>query len=109
MSFHQTVLYPALEEGQHFDMEYYRTEHLRLVKEAWGARGLVSWKVLKFNPQPDGTPAPYHAGALLVWESAEAAKEALASPATKGVIEDITNFTNTKSSHLTASVEASSD
>jgi uncharacterized protein (TIGR02118 family) len=108
MSFSTTILYPKLEEGQFFNLDYYLSEHMNKVKAAWESHGLKSWKVLKFSPEQDGTPAPYHVGALLIWESAEAAKAAFGAPGTKGVVEDVANFTNTKSIRLNGSVEASS-
>ncbi|KAI9155461.1 hypothetical protein HJFPF1_08045 [Paramyrothecium foliicola] len=108
MSFTMTVLYPKLEADDWFKLDYYTTEHVNLIKDSWSGKGLKSWEIVKYAPSLDGSPAPYHVGAILTWESAEAAKAALTAPDLKGVREDTPNFTNTKPIVLFATVEASS-
>ncbi|KPM36716.1 hypothetical protein AK830_g9866 [Neonectria ditissima] len=91
-----TVLYPALKEGERFDVEYYVTKHLELAVGAWKSLGMKDFQVVKFGAAAGGDTLPYSVAAFITFDSPEGVGKAMASPLTKGVFEDTPNFTNTK-------------
>lgn len=59
-----SVTYPAI-AGSTFDLDYYRTKHMVLVRERWGAAGMTEAKLLFGTGTPGGGGAAYHMVALL--------------------------------------------
>ncbi|KAJ9616479.1 hypothetical protein H2200_000198 [Cladophialophora chaetospira] len=99
MVFNATVLtldfhlqYPA-ESDSTFDLKYYLSSHMPLVNKKWNEYGLKDWKIIEFQPGPDGSK-PYSIGAVLTWESADGVNKALSSDAGKEVLGDVPNFSN---------------
>jgi uncharacterized protein (TIGR02118 family) len=87
-----SVMYPN-QEGGRFDIAYYRTQHMKLVKTHMGPFGLVRTEVLKPVSGTGGQPAPYICIGNLYFETAEGYDKAIA--AVGGVVRsDIPNFTN---------------
>ncbi|WPG98084.1 Hypothetical protein R9X50_00087000 [Acrodontium crateriforme] len=95
-----TVLYPA---GAKFNMDYYLSTHMPLVKEKWGPDGLTSYKVLKFNDN-----APYSVQATLEFESLEAFQKAAGGPHTAEILGDVPNFSDKEPVLMPASIVGSS-
>lgn len=93
MTFHTTVLYPN-EADSTFDMRYYLSTHIPLVKEKLGPHGLKKCEVLEYQPGPDGSKPAFRVGATLVWDTPEDMGAAMASQDAKPVFEDIPNFYN---------------
>ncbi|KAK5051622.1 hypothetical protein LTR84_003274 [Exophiala bonariae] len=87
---HATVLYPG---DAQFDLKYYLSTHLPLCEKGWKELGLVDWKVIEYTPGPDGSK-PYAIGALLSWESLESIGKAFEAEATKGILDDVKNFSD---------------
>ncbi|KAL1306226.1 hypothetical protein AAFC00_004317 [Neodothiora populina] len=78
------VQYP---QGSKFDMDYYLSSHMPLVAKHWGPAGLKSWKVLKF-----GDDQPYLVQATLEWGDMSEFQKASQGPATKEIMDDVSNF-----------------
>ncbi|KAK7398070.1 hypothetical protein QQX98_012556 [Neonectria punicea] len=91
-----TVLYPALKDGETFDLEYYVTSHLQLAVEAWKELDLKDFRVVKFTTAVGEEKSPFSVAAIITFESPEGANKALVAPESKAVFEDTPNFTNTK-------------
>ena len=87
-----TVMYPG-GSGSTFDMAYYLTHHMPLVRERWAPMGLHDATVVKGVGTPDGQPAPYPVMALLKWDSADAFQTAAAKHGAE-IFGDIPSFTN---------------
>jgi uncharacterized protein (TIGR02118 family) len=85
-------MYPN-EEGVKFDLEYYRTTHMDLVKKHLKAFGLVKTSVDKGISGGGDQPAPYVCVGNLYFESQEGYDKGMAEAASilRG---DIPNFTN---------------
>jgi uncharacterized protein (TIGR02118 family) len=88
-----TILYPNAPDAK-FDMNYYVTKHLPLVKDrcapachSIAAEGGVA------GGQP-GAPAPYIAVGHLTFDSVDAFQKAFA-PHAKEILGDVPNYTNT--------------
>jgi uncharacterized protein (TIGR02118 family) len=88
-----SVVYPAT-EGAHFDRTYYDGTHIPLVKKAFSPTGLRDIKILHGISGGAGGAAHYVAMAHLIFETAEALKATLTSPAAAGVFADVPNFTS---------------
>ena len=88
-----TVTYPRSEGGT-FDYDYYEATHLPLVAEKWGNAGLKGAEALRGLAAPDGGPPAFFAIAMIRFESSDALKAAMGSPAAGQIIGDIPNFTN---------------
>lgn len=89
-----SVTYPAT-AGSTFDLDYYRTKHMPLVRERWGAAGLSDARLLLGTGAPGGGAAAYHMVALLSFDSPEAFGQA-AKLHGKEIMGDIANFTDAK-------------
>lgn len=73
-------------------MDYYLKTHMPLVQEKWEKHGLTDWKVVQFQPGPDGSK-PYDVQAILTFKDAQSL--ATASEKDGGpVFGDIPNFSN---------------
>jgi len=79
-----SVLYPVT-DGATFDHDYYRDRHVPKALEAWG---LDSAEIDK------GVNGPYVAAVHFLFESPDAMNQALASPGTLAVLEDVKNYTS---------------
>ena len=87
-----SVMYP-IGSGNKFDMDYYLTRHMPLVRERWSPMGLHEAKVIKGVATPDGSAVPYPVIALLTWDSAGAFKTAADTHGAE-TFGDIPNFTD---------------
>jgi uncharacterized protein (TIGR02118 family) len=83
-----TVLYNHPQDPEAFN-RHYREVHVPLAAKA---PGLTSYTVNYSEPGPDGSPPPYHAIAILTWESKAAAQAALGSPEFQAAAADLPNF-----------------
>jgi len=83
-----TVLYPA-EEGATFDLDYYLKTHMPLVQSKWGKYGMTGWHVCHADPG-----AAFSVMCTLYFETREKYVEASKDPATKEVMDDVSNFSN---------------
>jgi uncharacterized protein (TIGR02118 family) len=90
-----SVLYPT-SKTKTFDHAYYDETHIPLVKEVYGATGLLGVLVLKGESSGDGGPAPFVAMAHLSFESPEAMQASLAGPRADEVRADVARFTKIK-------------
>lgn len=88
-----SVTYPAV-EGSRFDLDYYQTKHMPLVRSRWGACGLVDAKFMHGIGAPSGSVA-FHMTALLSFGSQEEFQRA-AQQHGKEIMSDIRNFTDVK-------------
>ena len=84
-----SVMYPA---GPAFDMAYYLSHHMPLVRERWSSMGLHEAKVVKGTGTPDGAAAPFQVMALLTFASVEAFGKAAAAHGAE-IFGDIPKFT----------------
>ncbi len=89
-----SVTYPHV-EGSHFDIDYYLTKHMPLVRERWSSLGLKGTQILKGIPGPDGGAAASTMMVLLDFESPEAFGKAVATHGGE-VMGDVPNFTDIK-------------
>ena len=89
-----SVLYPN-GAGAKFDMQYYLSSHMPMVKRTIGAarKGMAVEEGLG-GPQP-GTPATYLAMGHLLFESVDAFGAAFTAHA-ESIMADIPNYTNTQ-------------
>ncbi|KAK6434743.1 hypothetical protein LTR95_009071 [Oleoguttula sp. CCFEE 5521] len=94
-----TVLYP---KGCKFDMNYYLTSHMPLVKKHWGPAGLKSYKVIQF---PDD--ADYSVQATLEWGSKAEFDKAAGGEHTAEIMGDVPNFSDGKPILITGEVTGS--
>jgi uncharacterized protein (TIGR02118 family) len=85
-----SVMYPA---GPKFDMGYYLSHHMPLVRERWSSLGLHEATVVKGAGTPDGKAAPFQVMALLRFESADAFRKAAAAHGEE-IFADIPKFTD---------------
>mgnify|MGYP004506117323 CR=1 FL=1 len=82
------VLYPR-KDGAKFDLDYYHTTHMPLVKNTWTQHGLQSFSIVQFNPDNQ-----YSFAAILNFESQEHLGKAMGDPKTKEVMDDVQNFSS---------------
>ncbi|KAJ4383019.1 hypothetical protein N0V86_002246 [Didymella sp. IMI 355093] len=82
------VLYPR-KDGAKFDLDYYHATHMPLVKDTWTQHGLQSFSIVQLAPDNQ-----YSIAAILNFESQEHLGKAMGDPATKKVMDDITNFSS---------------
>jgi len=85
MSAQVVVLYTS---DAKFDMDYYLSSHMPLVKKLWGSMGLKSWTVLKF---PEG---PYSVQATLYFDSMDSFQKASQDETVKEILGDVKNFSD---------------
>ncbi|KAK5943589.1 hypothetical protein PMZ80_004597 [Knufia obscura] len=93
MTVEVTVLYPN-EEDATFNMDYYLSTHMPLVSDKWQKYGLKGWRVVQFQPGPDGAKPQYSTQATLIWDAPEDLQKAMGSEETKEVLGDVPNFSN---------------
>lgn len=90
--FKVSVMYPN-QAGARFDLAYYRTTHMDLVRKHLQAFGLVKTEVLKGLSGGGGQPAPYVCIGNLYFETVEGYEKGVA--ASGGAIRaDIAKFTD---------------
>lgn len=82
------VLYPR-KDGAKFDLDYYHSTHMPLVKDTWTQHGLKSFSVIQLSPDNQ-----YSMSAILDFESQEHLGKAMGDPNTKKVMDDIPNFSS---------------
>ena len=87
-----TVLYPN-GNGTRFDMKYYVTSHMPMVKQTIGAAVKGMGAEQGVGTAPPGTQAPFAAIGYLLFDSVEAFGAAFAQHAPK-ILADIPNYTN---------------
>ena len=89
-----SVLYPNL-EGRTFDIAYYCSKHMPLVKQLLGEplKGMAVEEGIA--GQTPGSPAPYLAAGHLLFESLEAFQTAF-GPHAAAIISDVPNYTSSK-------------
>ncbi|KAI1763356.1 hypothetical protein GGR53DRAFT_369363 [Hypoxylon sp. FL1150] len=93
-----SVVYP---KGAKFDMDYYLSHHMPLVRSKWTQFGLKSWKVAQYTNEE----SPYSVIAWLEFEDADHWGKAAASSEGKGIFDDIPNFTDGKATVLIGDVK----
>jgi len=87
-------MYPA---GARFDVDYYLSKHMQLVRDRWMPHGLKSTQVVKGLRKADGGAPDYQMAALLTFESLEAFKAAGKAHG-KEIFADIPKFTDAQAS-----------
>ncbi|KAF1975123.1 hypothetical protein BU23DRAFT_552546 [Bimuria novae-zelandiae CBS 107.79] len=98
MPAHVSVLYPRKAK---FDMDYYLTSHMPLVKKSWSKYGLEKYTVTQY----DDPESPYSVGCLLEFNSLDSFKKAGAGPEAKEVFGDIPNFSDEQPSIIAGEVK----
>ncbi|QDE41482.1 EthD family reductase [Luteibacter pinisoli] len=73
-----------------FDRNYYANEHFALAKSCWEAHGLQSAEA--FFPHAEG--GSWISMGVYTFSSEQGVHDALASPATQHVMDDVKNFTD---------------
>jgi uncharacterized protein (TIGR02118 family) len=89
-----TVMYPAGAETK-FDLDYYLSKHIPLVKERWTPHGLTNAQVVKGIGKPDGSAPDYQMMALLTFGSLDNFRAAGKAHG-REIFADIPNFTDTQ-------------
>jgi uncharacterized protein (TIGR02118 family) len=90
--FKVSVMYPN-QAGARFDINYYRTRHMQLVRTHMQPHGLVRTEVLKGLSGTAGQPAPFICIGNLYFETADGYEKGIAASA--GALRaDIPNFTD---------------
>lgn len=92
--FKVNVMYPN-QEGGYFDFEYYRTNHMTLVKKYLSQYGLIDTKVEKGISGGGGKPAPYVCIGCLYFETEDGYDNGIIEFG-HTLREDIVNYTNIK-------------
>jgi uncharacterized protein (TIGR02118 family) len=87
-----SVLYPN-EPGSRFDVDYYLSKHIPLVRERWGGMGLEDVQVFKGKSAAGGGSAPYQMMALLRFRSLDDFGAAVDRHGGE-VLGDVPNFTS---------------
>jgi uncharacterized protein (TIGR02118 family) len=89
-----SVLYPN-QQGSHFDMSYYCTKHIPMVRQLLGPalkNVAVEEGIAGMAP---GSPAPYLALGHLYFESVATFQEAF-TPHAAQIVGDVPNYTNSE-------------
>jgi len=89
-----TVTYPV---GAKFDVDYYLSKHMQLLRDRWTAHGLKDARVIKGLGKADGGAPDYQMAALLTFESLDAFKAAGKAHG-KEIFADISRFTDANAS-----------
>lgn len=76
--------------GVRFDRDYYANQHFKLATACWGEYGLQSAEA--FFPYADG--GDWLSIGVYTFSSEQGVHEALASPKTQQVMDDVKNFTD---------------
>ena len=87
-----SVLYPA-GEGTTFDIDYYCTKHMPMVREKLGAACLNAAVEQGLGGATPGSPPTYVVMGHLFFDSAAALQDAFA-PHAQSIMADIPNYTN---------------
>lgn len=87
-----TVTYPV-DPKMKFDLDYYMSKHIPLVKERWTPHGLSQLQVVKGVGKPDGSPPDYQIMAILTFGSLENFKAAGQAHG-REIMADIANYTD---------------
>ncbi|KZM26338.1 uncharacterized protein EKO05_0002200 [Ascochyta rabiei] len=82
------ILYPR-KDGSKFDLDYYHSTHMPLVKGKWSDLGLKSFSVVQLGPDNQ-----YSIAGILNFESQESVGKAMADPSAKEIMGDIPNFSS---------------
>lgn len=85
-----TVLYPQSKDNW-FNADYYKKNHLKMVKELMGPFGLKSIEMDMGINAPDN-PAPFFATAHITFDTPENFQKAMAATG-KALMDDIPNYT----------------
>ena len=89
------IFYPN-GEGKTFNMDYYASKHMPLVKSLFGENvKIISIDKGIANGVPNA-PLPYIAIGYLYFDSMASLQTAMGSPASAKIMADIPNFTNTQ-------------
>ncbi len=83
----------ALKPESRFDLPYYTTRHMPLVRQRWTPCGMQEATVLKGLPGPGGAAPAYGMMALLRFGSAAEFQDAVAKHG-REVMGDVANFTD---------------
>lgn len=103
MPAHASVLYPR-REGATFDMKYYIDTHMPIVEKGWKPTGLLKWEIIEFDEEVAGDKTPYSVAAILTFKDADTRGASMGGPATKGIMDDIPNFSSEKPVIFTGSI-----
>lgn len=87
-----SVMYPN-EAGKRFDMDYYLTRHMAMVKEKLAGHGMIGGSVSSGLAGGPGSPAPYIAVADLDFESMEQMQQGMAAHS-REFMADVPNYTD---------------
>lgn len=98
-----TVLYPQQKDPEKFN-DYYLNNHIPLLQKHAAAIGLKRFEYRPSYPNPDGSPAPYHAVAELYYESGKALAAAMQTAEMKEVNRDLRNFCDPMPTIITGKV-----
>jgi uncharacterized protein (TIGR02118 family) len=87
--------HPETGEALTFNMDYYLSTHMPMIKRAWGPYGLASWSIITFPPTCPltGNTPPYLVQTTCYFDTVENLKKAFE----KGADEtgpDVANFSN---------------
>ena len=86
-----SVMYPY-SEGKHFDMDYYSTSHVELIKELLGD-AVIGATIERGLSGLGGTKAPFEAMGNIYFESVESYERSFGAHAQE-ILSDIPNYTN---------------
>ena len=89
-----SVMYPN-KDGAKFDLQYYRTTHMKLVRKHLTPHGLIKTGIDEGVSDTAGGAAPYICIGYLYFEDEETFRKAF-DTAGKPLREDIPNFTNVR-------------
>ncbi len=103
--FKVSVMYPN-SPGVRFDLKYYRTTHMDLVRKLMAPFGLVRAEVVKGLSGGAGQPPPYVCVGNLYFETAEGYEKGVAASGGR-LRADIPNFTDVTPIRLIGEVVAS--
>jgi uncharacterized protein (TIGR02118 family) len=88
-----TITYPKFADAT-FDFDYFQSKHLPEVGKAFKPYGLGYASVLRGEESLGGGEPAFFATTILSFSDEEAARNAVASDAAKGLMADVANFTN---------------
>ena len=88
-----SIHYPNA-DGATFDFDYFRTNHLPAVGNAFGPFGLGYATVLRGEQSLDGKVPAYFATTILSFREEQGARDAVASKEAAALMADIANFTS---------------
>ena len=71
-----TLMFPN-DSQANYDIDNIIKNHMPMVKKKWAHRGLKSWSVTKFTPNPEGIPPVYAFSTTLEWDKHDSIGDAL--------------------------------